>query len=291
VNHDTLFRPNGSNGHGTSERAEGSPQRPSAMSDVWYYANQGGHVGPFNCQQLKKTLSTMPDSADVLVWCDQFPVWKRARDVPELWPDRAPSSPSSIPDVLPEFQRKSPFLRKPKGWLSILALPLLGFASNRVGHEEMGRISRDRGISKEITRWLSEDPPDIILTIARALRANLLFVMVTGACIAYGIYDGLLLNSPVSGLIAGILSAGIVNLAMLTMRKYRVKKPTTLLIWIGNVVYWVGWALASYGILLIFYRLSHVGLSGGLKAAGDLLPSVIFYPIAGWCIRYMLGQH
>ena len=246
--HNTFFRPNGTIGHGTSERTEASGQRTRAISDVWYYANQDGHVGPFSCQQLKKTLSTMSNSADVLVWCDKFPDWKRARDVPELWAGRAPSSPSSIPDMLLKFQRKSLFLRKPKGWLSILALPLLGFATNRIGREEMGRLSRDRGISKEIARWLSEGPPDIIIAIARAVRANLLFVVVTGACIAYGIYDGLLLNSPVSGLIAGILSAGIVNLAMLTMRKYRVKKPTTLLIWIGNVVYGLGghWHRTAY---------------------------------------------
>jgi GYF domain 2 len=288
VYHNTLFRPNGTVGNGKSERAEPLRQRPSPMSDVWYYANQGGHLGPFSLQQLKETLATMPDSAEVLVWCEKFPDWKRAREVPELWADCAPASPS--PDMLLEFQGKSPFLRKPKWWLSILSLPLLGAVANRMGREEMGRLSRDRRINDEVRRWLSEGPPEIIIDIGRAIKANLLFVAVTAVCIAYGIYDGLLLNSPLSGLIAGILSAGIVNLAMLTARKYRVKKPTPLLIWIGNIAYWFGWALASYGIFLMVYRFSHVGLSGGLKAAGSVLPSVIFYPTIGWCIRYMLGQ-
>jgi GYF domain 2 len=285
----TLFRPNGAIGHDKSERAEALPPRPSPMSDVWYYANQGGHVGPFSFRQLKQTLSTMADSADVLVWCDKFPDWKRARDVPELWADCPAPSPSPIANMLLEVQGKSPFLRKPKWWLFILALPLLGSAANRIGREEMSRLSRDGQINREVNRWLSEGPPDIIISFARAIRANLLFVVVTASCIAYGIYDGVLLNSPLSGLIVGILSAGIVNLAMLTARKYRVKKPTPLFIWIGNIAYWLGWALASYGIFLMVYRFTHVGVSEGLKALGGLLPSVIFYPAVGWSIRYMLG--
>ena len=279
------FRPNGTIGHGKSKRAEALRQKPSPMSDVWYYADQSGHLGPFSFRQLKETLSTVPDLPDVLVWCDKFPDWKRARDIPELWAERVPSSPSKIPDMLLEFEGKSPFLQKHKWGLFILALPLLGAAANRIGREEMGRLSRDRWISKEIKRWLSEGPPDTVINIARAARANLLFVAVTAACIAYGVYDGILSNSPLSGLIVGVLSAGLINLAMLTARKYRVKKPTAVLIAIGNISYWVGWALASYGIFLMVYRVSHGALN-----AGSLLPSVIFYPALGWGIRYILGR-
>ena len=272
--HNTMFRPNGTIGHGKSERAETLRQRPSPISDVWYYANQGGHVGPFSLQQLKQTLATMSDSADVLVWCDKFPDWKRAHEVPELWADFAPA--------------KNSFQRKRKWWVFILALPLLG-ATNRMGREEMGRLSRGRRIDREVRRWLKADPPEIIVSVGRAIRANLLFVAVTAVCVVYGIYDGLLLNTPLSGLIAGILSAGIINLAMLTARKYCVKKPTPLLIWIGNIGYWLGGALASYGIFLMVHRFTHVGVSEGFKALGGLLPSVIFYPAVGWSIRYMLG--
>ena len=260
------------------------------MSDVWYYANQGGYVGPFSLQQLKATLPTMADPGDVLVWCEKFPDWKSARDVPELSEESASPSPIRIPQTTIETKDKPPFLRKPRWWWFVLAFPLLGSAASRSGREEMSRLSNDRGISKEVARWLNEGPPDIVIGIARAVRSNLLFVLVTLTCVAYGTYDGLLLKSPLSGLIAGILSAAILNLAILSARKYRVKKPTPLLIWIGSLAYWFGWALALYGIFLMVYQISHAGLSGGLNAVGSLLPSAIFYPVVGWGIRYMLGR-
>lgn len=288
----TSFRPKRTIGQDKIECEEPLRQRPSPMSDVWYYANQSGHVGPFSLQQLTQTLATIENPADVLVWCNKFPNWKSVRDVPELWAEfeAPPSSPTPTPTTTLETSGKSPFLRKPRWWLFFFALPLLGSAANRSGREEMRRLSNDRSISREIKRWLSEGPPDIIISIARAIKANLPFALVTAACVAYGVYDGLLLNSPVSGLIVGILSAGIVNLAILTARKYRVKKPTPLLTWIGTIAYWLGWALAAYGLFLMVYQISHAGLSGGLRAAGGLLPSVIFYPAVGWCIRYMLGR-
>lgn len=259
------------------------------MSAIWYYAGHTGHVGPLTLQQLEQTLATMANPADVLVWCPKFPDWKKARDVPELRVQRVGSSPSPIPQTTSEIQDKKPFLRKPKWWLFVLA-PFLGSAANRIGREEMRRLSGDRRIGKQLRRWLSEGPPDVIISITRGIRANLLFVLVTAVCVAYGMYDGVLLGSPSSGLIVGILSAGILNVVILTARKYRVKKPTALLIWIGNLAYWLGWALASYGIFLMVYQVSHAGLSGGLNAVGNLLPSVIFYPAVGWSIRYMLGR-
>jgi hypothetical protein len=277
-------------GRGKSERREASRQKESQITDIWYYANQSGQVGPFSLQRLKQTLATMGEPADVLVWCNKFPDWKSARDVSELWAESASASAPSTPDAALDIEGKSPFLRKPKWWAVILALPLLGAAANRIGREQMGRLSGDRRINSEVKRWLNEGPPEIIVSIARALRTNLLFVVVTAVCVAYGIYDGLLLNSPLSGLIAGALSATILNLAILTARKYRLKKPTPLYIWIGNIAYWLGWALASYGIFLMVYQISHVGQGGGLEAVGRLLPSVIFYPAVGWSIRYMLGR-
>jgi len=230
----------------------------------------------------------MENAADVLVWCNKFPDWKCVRDVPELSEESA--APSASHTTL-EAKDKNPILYKPRWWLFTLGLPLLGSAASRIGREEMRELSGDRRINKEVKRWLSEGPPDIVISLARAVRANLPFVLVAVACVAYGFYNGLLLNSPLSGLIAGILSAGVINLAILTARKYRVKKPTPLLIWIGNIAYWGGWALASYGVFLMVYRTSHAGLSGGLHAAGSLLPSVVFYPMAGWSIRYMLGAN
>jgi hypothetical protein len=257
------------------------------MSDDWYFANERGHVGPFSLQQLKQTLSTMEDPADVLVWCNKFTDWKSVRDVTELWAEFEAHSSAT---VILETKDKSRFLRNPQWLLFIFALPLLGSVVYRSGLEKMRRFSGDLRISREIKRWLNEDPPDVIVSIARVIKANLPFVLVSAACLVYGVYDGLLLNSPVSGLIVGILSAGIVNLAILTVRKYRVKKPTPLLTRIGTIAYCLGWALAAYGVFLMVHQIFHAGLTGGLRAAGGLLPSVIFYPAAGWCVRYMLGR-
>jgi tRNA_anti-like/GYF domain 2 len=56
------------------------------MSDVWYYADKNGKVGPLTLQGLKDTLATFPKTAavDVLVWRTGFPDWKVAREVVEL---------------------------------------------------------------------------------------------------------------------------------------------------------------------------------------------------------------
>jgi hypothetical protein len=159
-------------------------------------------------------------------------------------------------------------------------------ATSRRAREEMRRPSAVRLIEKEVKRWLSEGPPEIVVSLGRAARANRVFVLVTFACLAYGVYDGLLMHSLASGLIVGILLAALLNLATFAARKYRVKSPTPLLIWIGNIAFWIGWALASYGIFLMVQQISHAGL----WAAGSLLPSVIFYPAVGCSIRYMLGR-
>jgi GYF domain 2 len=260
------------------------------MSDVWYYANQGGHVGPFSLQQLKLTLPTMANPGDVLVWCPKFRGWKKAGDVSELWDEPASPSPMRVPQNTIETKDKPSFLRKPKWEWFVLALPLLGSAASHVGREEMSRLSQDRVISKEAKRWLNEGPPDMVIGFARAIRSKLLFILLALTCVAYGTFHGLLLGSPLSGLIAGILSAAILYIAIVTARKYRVKKPTSLLIWIGNIAYWLGWALAFYGLFLMVNQISHAGLSGGVRAASSLLPSVIFYPAVGWGVRYMLGR-
>ena len=237
-------------------------------------------MGPLGLQQLKQILATMEDPADVLVWCDKFSDWKRLGEVPELSQDMAaPSILHSAPEP------KNLFLQKPKWWLFTLG-PFLSSATSRRAREAMRRLSADRLIEKEVKRWLSEGPPEIVVSLGRAAKANRVFVLVTFACLAYGVYDGLLMHSLASGLVVGILSAGIVNLATFAARKYRVKKPTPLLIWIGNVAFWIGWALASYGVFLMVHQILHAEL----WAAGSLLPSVIFYPAVGCSIRYMLGR-
>jgi GYF domain 2 len=289
VNPRTSFPPHWEAGRSKSQRGEASRQKDSPASDIWYFANQSVHIGPLSLQQLKQTLRTVENAADVPVWCDTFADWKCARDVPELAEEPGELSPTAAATT-PEAADADSSLRKSSRWLLSWALPLLGSAANRTGHEVMRRLSADRRIRKEVSRWLSEGPPDVVINIARAARANLLLVLVAAACVGYGFYDGLVLNSLSSGLIVGFLLGGLAILAIVTARKYRVKKPTPRLIWIGNIAYWIGWALAAYGLFLVVHEVSHTGLVGGLKAAGSLLPSVIFYLTAGWSVRYMLGQ-
>ena len=260
------------------------------MSDLWYYADQNGPVGPLTLQELKQTLASVPNPLEVLVWRKTFQDWKRAGDVPELTAQFVVPSPSRIRHFAPEIPHKTPSTHGSKWWWLMVALPYLGSAGSRVGREEMGRLSAERRIGKEVARWFSEDPPAVIVNAVRLFKANYLAVLVVVICVAYGVYDGLLLNSLFSGLIAGILSAGILILLGLAARKYRVKKPTQLMIWIGNILYGLGCALGFYGVVLIFYQIAHVGLVGGMKALGSLLPSIIFYPALGWGIRYMLGR-
>jgi hypothetical protein len=282
VNPRTVFPLHREIRRGDAERSKTS--RPeSQIADTWYYVSgEGGHVGPLDRQQLTQTLATMEDRADVLVWCDKFSDWKPLRDVPELSQDTA--APSILPTAL-GTKAKTLFLQKPKWWLFTLG-SFLSSATSRSGRDEMRRLSADRLIEKEVKRWLSEGPPEFVVSLGRAARANRVFVLVTFACLAYGVYEGLLMHSLASGLVVGILSAGLVNLATFTARKFRVTKPTPLLIWIGNIAFWIGWALGSYGVFLMLYQISHAGL----WAAGSLLPSVIFYPAAGCSIRYMLGR-
>jgi len=54
------------------------------MSDVWYFADQGGQQGPVSRQDLLAALSRMPNASDVFVWQPGFSDWKRAGDVAEL---------------------------------------------------------------------------------------------------------------------------------------------------------------------------------------------------------------
>jgi hypothetical protein len=263
-----------------SERVE------SRMSDVWYYADARGHIGPFSLKQLKATLSTVANPGETWVWCPAFPNWKRADDVPELCDDPVPPPRTSASQSKVDPNRGSP-PRGPKWWWFVWLFSL--FSSSRAGREEMSRLSSDRLIVKETKRWLNEGPPDIAYVIVALVREKFLFVLVSLACVFYGMYNGVVTNNLSSGLIAGILSAGILNLAILTVRKYRLKKPNAIHIRIGMVAYWIGWALAFYGIFVMVYGISHVGVRDGLSTAVSLFPSVIFYPAVGWSIRYMLG--
>jgi hypothetical protein len=55
-----------------------------ASDDAWYYADNGGRVGPLSLEALLGALATFSNAKDLFVWCARFPDWKRAEDVPEL---------------------------------------------------------------------------------------------------------------------------------------------------------------------------------------------------------------
>jgi hypothetical protein len=63
------------------------------VSNVWYYADQSGQVGPLSLRELKETLGTFDNPGHVSVWCDRFADWKQARDVPELAIRKPPPPP------------------------------------------------------------------------------------------------------------------------------------------------------------------------------------------------------
>ena len=52
----------------------------NTLPNIWYYADRNEQIGPLTQQQLLETLATLPNAADVLVWCDKFSDWKPAAD-------------------------------------------------------------------------------------------------------------------------------------------------------------------------------------------------------------------
>jgi GYF domain 2 len=72
----------------------------SFVPHAWYYADRNGQVGPLTLQELKDTITTLPNAAasGVLVWRDGFTAWKPAKDVVELKGQalRPPPLPSKI---------------------------------------------------------------------------------------------------------------------------------------------------------------------------------------------------
>jgi hypothetical protein len=151
------------------------------VSDIWYFADQQGQVGPLGLQELKDALATVSDARDVLVWRDGFSDWKKAGDVPELraqtvrpppLPSRlgsakskstgipehgVPTSTSSIGSVGEPLgptravtQMGTNHNERPawqvKWWWYIVALFFLGSVGSRVGRAEMGWISERRRV-------------------------------------------------------------------------------------------------------------------------------------------------
>jgi hypothetical protein len=116
------------------------------MSDVWYYADQHGKVGPVTLQKLKESLATFQNAKDVLVWYENYPNWVLAGDVPELRAQTA--APPPLPTTLPSasITGTQPTWQVKWWWYVVGFFCIFGVSAigNRVGRDEMARISAVR---------------------------------------------------------------------------------------------------------------------------------------------------
>jgi hypothetical protein len=71
----------------------------SHVSEIWYYADDDGKVGPLTLRELRQELAAFSNAKDVLVRCDRFADWKLARDAPEL------KAQTAFPHPLPPLTR------------------------------------------------------------------------------------------------------------------------------------------------------------------------------------------
>src|SRR5262245_27218491 len=55
------------------------------MRGEWYYADNGGPIGPITLDALVDHLRTSPNSGNVQVWRDGLEDWQAAKDLPELF--------------------------------------------------------------------------------------------------------------------------------------------------------------------------------------------------------------
>lgn len=54
------------------------------MTEVWYYADHTGQVGPVSLRDLKASLARTDNIEEIYVWCARFTDWRLVGDVPEL---------------------------------------------------------------------------------------------------------------------------------------------------------------------------------------------------------------
>ena len=117
------------------------------MSEVWYYVDSGGSVGPLTTLELRKTLRTLPNSNDILVWCDDFPSWKKAGDVSEL--GTRLSAPPPVPTSRNIAQMPTWRVR---WWWYPVALSFFGSIGSRDGRKVMAWASSERTRIRRLRR-------------------------------------------------------------------------------------------------------------------------------------------
>ena len=68
-------------------------RRGVSMDNGWYYGRGNQQRGPMSLDDLREALVRDGDVAQAYVWRDGFTDWKRAPEVQELYPTKAPGPP------------------------------------------------------------------------------------------------------------------------------------------------------------------------------------------------------
>ena len=141
---------------------------------------------------------------------------------------------------------------------------------------------------------------------------NLRFVLgtVIGLFTVCGIYLGLHLSKSQGSVslntayFAGVVASNIIKVVILAaiiwllawaFGRFRVKNPKKLLLWIGNIVYWLGSAIAIYMVgLAVYATIYAVRTSDSSQGAASAISLLIATAFSYWFIargiRYMLGR-
>ena len=124
------------------------------MSDFWYYADAEGPLGPLTLQQLKETLPTLSDPKEVLVWCEDFADWKKAKEVPSSGRLLLVPPPLPMPHVLTSevVWTQIPIWR-PKWWWYVVAIMFFGVLGSRDGRAGLAWITADAARVEGEAHW------------------------------------------------------------------------------------------------------------------------------------------
>jgi hypothetical protein len=84
------------------------------MSKIWYYGRGTAQIGPLSLEELRTHLIQDGNTLEAFVWREGFESWKRAPEVPELFPTQPPPLPSSAKRT-PNAQPR-PVPEETSGW-------------------------------------------------------------------------------------------------------------------------------------------------------------------------------
>ena len=114
------------------------------MAEDWYYADLEVSVGPLTIAALKKTLRSLPNSNEVLVWCSDFTEWKKAAKIPELRARMPPPVPGANNNEMPRW--------RVRWWWYPVAVLFFGSIGSRTGRNAMAWTSSERRTKRALRR-------------------------------------------------------------------------------------------------------------------------------------------